>query len=301
MNLQSIWSVLTEADEPLDEYPMTATMNVAAELNLPAGWFTWMTAGVMIGGNGITAEKYMRLFPYGLAEVNEGRFASAVQQGYLTVNDKGEYRLSNSGADVVQKILHLLDVSVDHLQPMPTERLQILVDTLKRLADESFAMPEPPAKWLISSKRRNLPPADGSCLLRYVIYYYDQIAAYRDDAYVAAWSARGVKGHTWNALDQLIQGGALTFGDLYEKVKGRGMTEEVHAEDVKELIRRGWADEGSGVVKATEAGKQVRAEVEAETEHLFFAPWSCLNESELEELASLAEQLRNGLKKLDGK
>ena len=40
----------------------------------------------------------------------------------------------------------------------------------------------------------------------------------------------------------------------------------------------------------TSAGRQARAEVEA------FAPWSCLNESELEELASLANQLRDGLK-----
>jgi hypothetical protein len=41
--------------------------------------------------------------------------------------------------------------------------------------------------------------------------------------------------------------------------------------------------------------KQVRAEVEAETERLFFAPWSCLNESELENLFSLSTQLRDGL------
>ena len=297
MNLQSVWSALTEADEPLDEYPMTATMNAAAELDLPAGWFSWVTAGVMLGGEAITIEKYMRLFPYGLAGTNEGRFASAVQQGYLTVNDKGEYRLSNSGSEVAQKILHAVDVSVDHLDPMPMERQQKLVDTLKRLANESFAMPEPPAKWLISHKRRNLRPTEGSCLLRYVVFYYDQIAAYRDDVYVAAWSAHGVGGHTWNALDQLIQGGALTLADLYDKVKGRGVTEEVHAADVRELVGRGWVEESSGVVKATEAGKQVRAEVEAETERLFFAPWSCLNESELEELASLASQLRDGLKK----
>ncbi|KAA0272763.1 MAG: hypothetical protein EDM79_11115 [Chloroflexi bacterium] len=44
-------------------------------------------------------------------------------------------------------------------------------------------------------------------------------------------------------------------------------------------------------------GKQVRVEVEAEMERLLFAPWTCLNESVLEELASLASQLRDGLKK----
>ncbi len=41
MNLQSIWSLLTEADEPLDEYPTIAMMNVVAELNLPPDWLTW--------------------------------------------------------------------------------------------------------------------------------------------------------------------------------------------------------------------------------------------------------------------
>ena len=73
------------------------------------------------------------------------------------------------------------------------------------------------------------------------------------------------------------------------------MTEEAHAGDVRELVGRGWVEEGSGVVKAAEAGRQVRAEVEAETERLFFVPWSCLSESELEEVASLAGQLRDGL------
>ena len=297
MNLKSIWSILTEADEPLDEYPMTAMMNIVAELNLSPGWLTWVVAGMMFGEESITTEKYMHLFPYGLAQTNDGRFASAAQQGYLTINDKGEYRLSNSGSEITQKILHAVDVSVDHLDPMPMERLQKLVDTLIHLANESFAMPEPPAKWLMSHKRRNLRPTEGPCLLRYVIYYYDQIAAYRDDMYVAAWSTHGVEGHTWNALDQLIQDGALTLADLYEKVKGRGVTEEVHAGDVRELVGRGWAEDASGKIQITLAGKQARAAVEAETERLFFAPWSCLNESELEKLARLASQLRDGLKK----
>ena len=94
---------------------------------------------------------------------------------------------------------------------------------------------------------------------------------------------------------------ALTFDELHEKTSRRGVTEEVHAGDVMELVRRGWAEESSGVIQITSSGKQVRAEVEAETERLFFAPWSSLNESELEELASLAGQLRDGLKNLEGK
>lgn len=57
----------------------------------------------------------------------------------------------------------------------------------------------------------------------------------------------------------------------------------------------GWADDASGKIQITAAGKQVRAEVETETERLFFAPWSSLNESELEELSHLARQLHAGM------
>ena len=127
------------------------------------------------------------------------------------------------------------------------------------------------------------------------------LEGHRDDCYVATWSAHGVDGHAWEVLDALSQNDALALADLHNKLSRRGVTEEVHAGDVRELVGRGWAEESSGVVKATEAGKQVRAEVEAETERLFFAPWSGLNESELEELASLASQLRDGLKNLEGK
>ena len=93
----------------------------------------------------------------------------------------------------------------------------------------------------------------------------------------------------------LNQHNALAFDALCEKLEAWGVPQDVHAEDVKELARRGWAHDASGRIQITAAGKQVRAEVEAETERLFFAPWSSLNESELEELASLASQWRDGL------
>src|SRR5690606_15057020 len=124
-----------------------------------------------------------------------------------------------------------------------------------------------------------------------------ELAAYRDDCYIATWNAHGVEGHAWETLDFLSHGEAVTFDDLHEKLNRRGVTREVHAEDVQELARRGWADDASGKIQITSAGKQVRAGVEAETERLFFAPWSSLNESELEELSRLASQLRDGLKK----
>lgn len=294
MNLKSLWSTLNEADAPIDECAMMSTMKLVPELNLPPGWFTWFAAAVLFGAEPITTETYMCLFPYGWARLIEERFASAAQQGYLVAED-GKYRLSEKGAGVIQQITQAVNEAVAQLQPMPAENLGQFVNYLIRLADASSAMPEPPTKWLSAYKRRNMNPGEEASLPRLIIYYFDQVAAYRDDAYVSLWQAHGVAGHTWNTLDMLNQNNALAFDALYEKLRAWGVPQDVHAEDVKELARRGWVEEISGVYQITATGKQVRAEVEAETERLFFAPWACLNESELEELASLASQLRDGL------
>ena len=52
----------------------------------------------------------------------------------------------------------------------------------------------------------------------------------------------------------------------------------------------------SRLTKRTADGKGLCDEAEALTDQHFFAPWSCLNESELEELSNLASQLRDKLK-----
>ena len=182
------------------------------------------------------------------------------------------------------------------LTPMPKESLRALGNLLARISDAASSTPEPPAHVLIKAKRDLYQRTNAFAILEGFVAHCLLLEGYRDDCYIATWKAHGVDGHTWEVLDRLSQSDALTFDELHEKTSGRGVTREVHAADVQELARRGWAEDGSGVVKATEAGKQVRAEVEAETERLFFAPWSCLNESEVEELSNLASQLRDKLK-----
>jgi hypothetical protein len=182
------------------------------------------------------------------------------------------------------------------LTPMPKESLRTLGNLLARISDAALNLPEPPAHVLIKAKRDSI---SGRIHLQFSKGLSLTACCWKVTVTIAilphgarmAW-----KGHTWEVLDQLSQTDALTFDELHEKTSRRGVTREAHAADVQELARRGWAEEGSGVIQITAEGKQVRAEVEAETERLFFAPWSSLNESELDDLASLANPLRDGLR-----
>ena len=301
MNLKSIWALLEESSEFLfDNYAWAPADKAAEELSLPANFYNWVTAIWAFDVNPFSIAQFMRYFPYGLAQVNDERLASAVGQGYLASDGQGVYRATESGKSAALRLINVGNEVVAALTPMPKESLRMLGNLLARISGAAFHSPEPPAHVLIKAKRDLYERTGVFATLEGFIAHCFLLEGHRDDCYFATWSAHGVEGHTWEVLDALSQGDALTFADLHSKLSRRGMTEEVHAGDVKELVRRGWAEESSGVVQITSAGKQVRTEVEAETERLCFLPWSCLNESELDELARLAGQLHAGLAALAG-
>lgn len=299
MNLKSIWAALEESSEILfDGYAYPAADKVAQELSLPADYYNWVTAIWLFDTQPFTVAQFMRYFPYGLAQANEERLASAVQGGHLAADGEGAYRATEPSSAAAARLVQSGNEVMAALTPMPKESLAALGNLLARISDAALHSPEPPAHVLIKAKRDLYQRTGTFATLEGFVAHCLLLEGYRDDCYTATWKAHGVEGHAWDMLDCLSRDEAVTFDDLHSKLSRRGVTEEVHAGDVKELIRRGWAEEGSGVYQITSKGKQVRAEVEAETERLFFASWSCLSESELEELASLASQLQDGLKKL---
>lgn len=297
MNLNSIWSVLEESSDSLGDYAYPAMDKIAAEIGLSPDYFSWVAAVNLFAPDSFTVSQFMRIFPYGLKQVNESRLASAVQQGFLSFDDQGQYCTTESGINIaVHRVYQAANDSVAPLRPMPDEALERLVNLLTRLADAALGMPEPPIPFTTSHKRKSYDRVRMRDSVSGFVARCLEMEGYRDDAYITTWQAHRIDGHAWEVLDLLSREDTLTFDELHEKLSWRGVTREAHAGDVLELARRGWADDASGRIQITAAGKHVRAEVEAETERLFFAPWASLTDSELEELANLAGQLRDGLK-----
>lgn len=296
INLKSTWSTLEESSRILfDNYGYPAADKVAEELSLPPGYYAWVTVIWLFDANPFSIAQLMRYFPYGLTRVNDERLTSAVQRGYFASDGQGKYRATEMGRTVALRLIQAGNNDMAALTPMPKESLRTLGNLLDRISDAALNSPEPPAHVLIKAKRdlyqrtgtfASLEGFPAHCLL---------LEGHRDDCYYATWSQHELEGHTWEVLDSLSRGESMTFDELHENTSGRGVTREAHMGDVKELTRRGWVDEDSGVVQITLTGNQVRAEVEVETERLFFLPWSCLTISELEDLARLTVDLYNGL------
>jgi hypothetical protein len=82
---------------------------------------------------------------------------------------------------------------------------------------------------------------------------------------------------------------------LFAEFSAPLFSREAIAQDALDLVERGWVQEEAGVYQVTQAGHRTRQEAEELTNRLFFAPWSCLNQAEIEDLSNWVVGLRNGL------
>jgi hypothetical protein len=239
----------------------------------------------------------MRMFPYGLAGVNEERFTAAVQRGYLVSDGKDGYIHTKEGLNIAQKMWRAAGDSLADLEPIPDEHLQRLFRHFDRLIEASLSVPEPPPHFYISHKWDNYGRYGTKRPLEDFVVRFGALAAYRDDAHIATWQAHEIEGHAWEILTYLWRSAsAASVEQLFEKVEHRGIPKEIYFHDLQKLRERDWVAENAGEYQLTAEGKRIREEAEALTDRYFFAPWVCLNEAEQEDLLNLATQLRDRLR-----
>jgi hypothetical protein len=297
MTLSAIWSSLEESFDILGDYGYPAMDKAAEEFALGPDYFTWVAAIWLFGSETITTEQYMRMFPYGLAGVNEARFASAVQDGYMISNGRGRYTHTEEGLEIAKKLWRAAGDSLASLKPMPPENLQRLFGYFDRLIEASLAASEPPPHFYISHKRDNYGRLGTESQLEDFVVRFGALSAYRDDSHIAAWQALGVNGHTWDIFTRLWQSiSPVSVEQVFERVGYRVVHMEVIVDALQTLSKRCWIEENEGKYQVTAEGKRIREEAEALTDQYFFTPWSCLGEDELEDLSAQARQLCKGLK-----
>ena len=295
MNLNTIWSTLTESLEPLGNSAMEST---ASDLGLEPGWQTLAWAIILFESEPFTTESYMRLRPYGSASVNESRFASAAKEGILTSISKGEYVTKEKGKSLISQIFQAADASIARLQPIPPAELKKILNYTKQLLEASLAMPEPLPKLVLTRYYKNLHPGRDAQALRLIVHYIGSLDQYRGTAHLAAWEGYNLEGYAWSLLTSIWRGEANTLEALHEQVGTSAFSQDEVMAALRDLVSRGWVKNEDGGYYLTPEGATLRQDAEDLTDRLFFQPWDCLNESEQEDLSSLAIQLRDGLKKL---
>ncbi len=301
MNLKSIWSAFEESYDVCSDASAPAIEKFAEENHLSAGYWSWGPAIILFPDEPISSVQWMKIFPYGIPQTINGRLASAAEGGYLVKDGEG-FRSTEKGKTFAHQGLQAFTDSIARLHPLPPADLQRLVDYLIRLSDASFAAPEPPPKFCLTHYKNYKSTFDNNApLMRLFFHYFKELDFYRMDSHMAAWRSHNLEGNRWEVFSEVWGGKNNTLDKIFDELGFRGITRDEYASILQELAARGWVQQDGETYQPTAEGKRLRDEAEALTDTYFFAAWSCLSESELEELSSLSARLRDGLKKSDSK
>lgn len=298
MNLNSILADCKESYDLCNKVIYPVYRKMLKEKTIPQRFSGWGPFVTMFPNDAITFGKYRHIFPYDSERAFHESLSIAAQNGYLTF-DGIAYRATEKGEETNRKEMQVVTDIVAPLEPMPQAELKRLVDYLIRLCESTTAAPEPPSHFCqahYQNYKRTFP--SNAPLMQQFVHYYKEQDFYRTDAHVAAWQIHKIAGNCWEAFTVVWSGEADTLDKFFEEHSDRGFTRDEYAQAFQELVDRGWLEENAGVFRLTDEGKRIRDDAEALTDKYFFAPWGCLSESELEELSSLASQLRDKLKGL---
>jgi hypothetical protein len=240
----------------------------------------------------ITAALLQDFSPYITLESLEQRLAAAAGRGLLQADATGSYRMTERGRQAVQQSFGAVHAALADVEPLPAGDMARLNGLLRRLVDATLAAPAPATKPQLHASRLTDPGARGSAAALTDQYLTD-LVRFRDDAHHAAWQPHGVGGPTWEALTLIWRGEAYSPDTLAKLLERRAQPPQVYIDAIHTLVERGWIAQHGEAYRVTDRGAALRQSAEETTDRLYYAPWSCLSEAEIEDLSGLLTQLRD--------
>ena len=241
-----------------------------------------------------TPAHFLVRIPYTAADLYLGRLNSAVQAGYLEEVEPGKFRLSVNGRSELNRFIRDARDAMSSANPLSLTESKRLTSLLDKLVQSCLNTDPPPDTWSVCHSFKLMPEMDPP--MPYIEQGFSCISAYRDDAHLAAWKQSGLSATALETLTILWRGDAYSLNSLIKKLDYRGHSLRVYSKALTVLRERGYISGDDDKLVITPTGRYFRDRVESDTDGYFFAPWSCLSDSEKVELGDLLVILRDGLK-----
>jgi len=294
MNNRELWKLMPEIIPAIFPHYEPVIERFAAE----AGWerriWGQLVGPLSLEPAALSATQLQGFNPYVAAKGYLQRLAPAIEKGYVKEDAPGEYRLTDTGRTETQRLLDEARQAMAAADPLSPGDAKQLVALLRRLMGVSLATPPPPDNRSIRLSLKLMPALDPP--LPYAEQALSCLAAYRDDAHLAAWRPSGLSAPALEGLTLLWRRQADSLETVCEKLAHRGHPPQVYAQALAELREREFIAGPDQSPSVTAAGQRFRDEIEEQTNRYFFGPWASLNEGEKAALADLLTRLRDGLK-----
>jgi DNA-binding MarR family transcriptional regulator len=229
--------------------------------------------------------------PYAAPELLRTRLGALLDKGFMDTEDAREYRLKESGLELIQEWIRRTRACLAKLAPLPARDLRRLSALLSRIVKAALDTPPPPDKDRLLGSRR-LAPAGRAAPMVHIDQYLTDLVYFRDDAHVSAWRQYEFDGPSVELLTLLWRGEAETVDGLSAALsERRGYRRDYYADVVNGLQERGLVDASQPKLAVTAEGRATREAIEAATDRCYMFPWTVLSPVEVQELRSQLQRL----------
>jgi hypothetical protein len=293
MDDHELWDLMREVRGKMNEPIDRAAEPIIAESGLNGRNWGLLLAVLTFEPENTTAAHLMVRSPYTAAEEYGIRLSTAAGLCFLEEVAPGKFRLTPAGGTALKHFIESIRKAIASVDPLPIEDSKRLGQILARLVQKCLETEPPPERWSIQLSYRLMP--DPEPPLPYIEQAFSCLAAYRDDAHLAAWQGSDLTATALEVLTLLWRKEAKSLSEMGGKLVHRGHPMQVYANAVDELRSLGFVEGTEHTLRLTDEGQRFREQVEADTNLYFFTPWSHLSRAEKGELENLLIRLKDGL------
>lgn len=217
-------------------------------------------------------------------------------EGWLDYRGHGDYVLTSAGQQVTQRMRQR---TVEWLASLDTHLTDLagLEQLWERIITSCMAS-EADGPWCLRYSRRRAPDDSAAAAIKLNQYCAD-FNAFRDDVHMASYRPYKISGHTWELFWYIWQEQANTIEALHEALLHRGFSRQEDEAAIRELQGREWiAAADDGTLSVTHQGRAIRKTTEQQTNERFYAPFTCLSQTELDDCLGRMERLQVELAQL---
>jgi len=295
MNGQLLWNLMRETWSVLGQHFEPIIETIVADSGLETRTWGLLLAVLTFEPDHTTPAHLMVRGPYTAAESYLARLEAAAEMGYLSEVAEGEFYLTPAGRAETQRFIERARHAMVAALPAPGDSVIKLAHYLDQLVRSCLNTQPPPDIWSIRLSHRLMPPIDSP--LPFIEQSFSCLAAYRDDAHLAAWQASGLTATAMEALTFIWRAQVDSLDGLVEHLAQRGHHRQVYVDAVSELRKRIFVTSAQGRLHITKTGQHFRDQVESDTDQYFFKPWAVLKDPGTKDLERLLLKLRDELRR----
>jgi hypothetical protein len=283
-----LWDLIRESWIKIEASFDPAIKPIVAESELNIREWMLIFAAMTFEPEDTTPSHLLVRGPYTSSDQYLTRLENAADKGYLENKSNNHFRLSDKGRESVTNFIKVARETMEAASLLEEPDARNLANLLECLVKNSLENPPPPNTWSINLSYKLMPAKEPA--LPYIEQAISSLSAYRDDAHLASWQSSGLSAIALESLTLIWRGQVSSVGQLTEKLSFRGHPDKMYYDALAELREHEYISGFQNVLRVTEEGKLFRDRVEASTDHFFFAPWTCLNADEKEQMAEILKK-----------